>query len=563
MSHNLLIRNPVSTWTGTILSSEFTALDAQLSAGVNGDEGGCSAPATVINLGGAGMAVTGPLVIARGGQAYAAAPGVFQLQDGDYPQLGPYHVGRTRQVVYPCLAGRPMQKPGWFPRWVDCGMQSLAPTLDLSDGNGPLPARLVVPFRAHDGATLSSITLNWRIASPHTQLPSKTPSARVVRANAAGQLTPLTSVAAGADSNGFIFSPKANTVATWVGQQTITLPCDQDNVVDVGTYTYYVEIVEEQGISGWPWLLIVKQPVLAMEMQLLGTLTSGLISIDGVTLVEGSRVLVQGLGTATGPFNGIWTAHAGQWTRAADFQAATDYTQGVIIPVQQGANFGGSYWQGVQASWTLGTTPIGTLTWGSGSTPSPIPVGFQVVPSAPNGFWYQCVGAMGPVVATNATFPPPYQSITIASSLVPAQAIEIDITSVGLVGIAQFSWKLGGVVQGANLLTAPSVSLAAGITVLFSAGAYFANTVYVTNPTTGGIPGLLEPSWPTTVGATIVSGNLIFQCMGATQSPLSFVSRGPDDALTSRNVGTELLPYGNIFQSFTATYTNITQAAFD
>jgi len=171
---------------------------------------------------------------------------------------------------------------------------------------------------------------------------------------------------------------------------------------------------------------------------------------------------------------------------------------------------------------------------------------------------------MGPVSSSNNTFPPPYPTVTISSAAVPPQVVEIDITSVGALGVAQFQWKLGGVVQGTNLVTAATVQLAAGISATFAAaGLYSANTVYISAPSTGGFPSVTEPAWPTTVGATVANGNCIFQCMGPTASFLNFVPRGQDDAPTKSNAQTELLPYGNIFQNVVASYTNIATAGFD
>ena len=59
MSHNSRIRTP-GTWTGSFLPSEFTTLDANLAAAVNGDDGGVWAPSSLLTIGGLGLSVTGP-----------------------------------------------------------------------------------------------------------------------------------------------------------------------------------------------------------------------------------------------------------------------------------------------------------------------------------------------------------------------------------------------------------------------------------------------------------------------------------------------------------------------
>lgn len=82
----------------------------------------------------------------------------------------------------------------------------------------------------------------------------------------------------------------------------------------------------------------------------------------------------------------------------------------------------------------------------------------------------------GPVVATGTTPP------TVTLSGTPTSAtntIEIDITGIGILGVALFSWKWNGVVQQTAQVTAASFPLAGtGITASFGAGTYAANDVY-------------------------------------------------------------------------------------
>lgn len=64
---------------------------------------------------------------------------------------------------------------------------------------------------------------------------------------------------------------------------------------------------------------------------------SGLQTIDGVTLVDGDRVLVKDQGTA-GQFNGIYNAHSGAWTRASDFDGtpSNEVSSGDFTFIQEG-----------------------------------------------------------------------------------------------------------------------------------------------------------------------------------------------------------------------------------
>jgi hypothetical protein len=104
---------------------------------------------------------------------------------------------------------------------------------------------------------------------------------------------------------------------------------------------------------------------------------SGLLTIDGVTLTDGDRVLLTG--QATGSQNGPWVAHAGAWTRP------TDYPSGGTIPtnrayfVQQGTAWADTGWTltndvpiTVDTTGTVWTqfTGLGEVTAGTGLTKS-------------------------------------------------------------------------------------------------------------------------------------------------------------------------------------------------
>jgi phage-related tail fiber protein len=84
---------------------------------------------------------------------------------------------------------------------------------------------------------------------------------------------------------------------------------------------------------------------------------SGLLSVDGVQLVAGNRVLVKN--QADGAQNGIYVAAAGAWPRAADADAALEVTPGMLVPVEQGTVNADSVWQLVSdAPINLGATEL-------------------------------------------------------------------------------------------------------------------------------------------------------------------------------------------------------------
>lgn len=84
---------------------------------------------------------------------------------------------------------------------------------------------------------------------------------------------------------------------------------------------------------------------------------SGLQTIDGVTLVDGDRVLVTGQTTAAD--NGIWEADTGTWTRTPDFNGSFDAVKGTLIYVTDGSTYGESFWTlNTDNVFVIGTTGL-------------------------------------------------------------------------------------------------------------------------------------------------------------------------------------------------------------
>lgn len=92
--------------------------------------------------------------------------------------------------------------------------------------------------------------------------------------------------------------------------------------------------------------------------------TGGLLTVDGITVAAGDRVLVKNQATTTE--NGIYVAAAGAWTRATDANANSGTGNAAINPgtfvfVEQGTSFGATAWVvTTQGTITLGSTAI---TW--------------------------------------------------------------------------------------------------------------------------------------------------------------------------------------------------------
>lgn len=73
----------------------------------------------------------------------------------------------------------------------------------------------------------------------------------------------------------------------------------------------------------------------------LGALT-GLLTVDGVTVVAGDRVLVKN--QTSGAQNGIWVASAGAWARATDADSSAEVTSGMYVFVSEGTTNADSSW---------------------------------------------------------------------------------------------------------------------------------------------------------------------------------------------------------------------------
>ena len=96
--------------------------------------------------------------------------------------------------------------------------------------------------------------------------------------------------------------------------------------------------------------------------------TSGLLTIDGVTLAAGDRVLLTAQTTASQ--NGVYVASSGTWARAADAAAGstTEMAPGAFWFVSEGTTYGKTQWRCNNTGIiTIGTTAITIVQFGAAS----------------------------------------------------------------------------------------------------------------------------------------------------------------------------------------------------
>ncbi|TDF32966.1 head decoration protein [Delftia tsuruhatensis] len=116
----------------------------------------------------------------------------------------------------------------------------------------------------------------------------------------------------------------------------------------------------DAAVQGYKW----KEPVRAATTA--NITLSGAQTIDGVAVVAGDRVLVKN--QAAGASNGIYLAATGAWTRATDFDAASEVL-GAAVFVSEGSTQGNQQWQmTTDAPITIGTTALAWAQFGGGAS---------------------------------------------------------------------------------------------------------------------------------------------------------------------------------------------------
>lgn len=383
-----------ATWTTGNYSptlNDWLSLDAKCMQSINAVMGGTWAPLTPINIQGAGLTLGAGLII-QGPSGYLRSntAGAFKITLGTWPQLGTAHAGRTRTIVTNCVTGRSnVQGNPYVTPPTPIIPSQLVPNLAAGGAQTQLgtgiPIGFTVPLRVANGATLSLATVRFKVGYPHSSAPTP-PKLRIVRVDPNGVAVPLTSQAAGGDANGYI-SPTINSGSAWYDGgvvQTLTITCDQNNLVDTSQYNYELDVVEESGMTGFPWSAQLQNAVTAtttgQNIALRGTGSSP--SLDGVTLLTGTVILVKDQADPT--YNGIWTVNT--TSNAPYTQIAISPGGGLVVPVStNGAQNGGTVWAEQPTSGNQ-LPPL----WAASTA---YRAGQLVAPSTANGMIFQCTTA--------------------------------------------------------------------------------------------------------------------------------------------------------------------------
>jgi len=343
------------TWTGgsyTFTPADMASLDAKQFAMVNGDRGGMWAPSNTLDIGNAGLALTGPLQLGRAGSLSTnlASGARIKLNAGEWPLLEPGHTGRTRRIAQHVAPARTAQLGD-----VQFGTAGQLRTMALSIRKGDdivTQPEFVTPLRVHNGATLNKVSFYFRVPVSRTTAPLQAPRFRVVRLDKGTGLTyPLKTTT---DGTGYDSPTNVQDAATWYAGgavQTFDYVPDAGTVIDTLNNAYFTQTIEERTAADktvrpdGKLLREIKADVVAASTVTMAL--TGLPTIDGQTPSAGQAVLLKNQSTARE--NGIWLVSSGGWTRAGYCDDTADMTRGFLVRVAiAGAAAsvnGGTVWQ--------------------------------------------------------------------------------------------------------------------------------------------------------------------------------------------------------------------------
>jgi hypothetical protein len=136
------------------------------------------------------------------------------------------------------------------------------------------------------------------------------------------------------------------------------------------------------------------------------------VTIDGVTMIAGDRVLLKGQSAPAENGIWVWNGAAAAMTRALDAATAADFYTGFLVYVYAGSTYTGTSWVfTTSVAITLGTTALAFtgLTGASGPTGATGPTGAQggtgpAGPPGSNAPPYICIQDQKPISTQGGTF---------------------------------------------------------------------------------------------------------------------------------------------------------------
>lgn len=150
----------------------------------------------------------------------------------------------------------------------------------------------------------------------------------------------------------------APTAAVSLNNQKITNLAEPTVSTDAATKNYV-----DSAVNGTDWKQSVRAATTGSNLAAL----SGLLTIDGITLVANDRVLVKD--QTTGSANGIYLAASGAWTRSLDADVNAEVTAGLSVMVTEGTTLADTQWRlTTNDAVVVGTTALVFAQIGAGSS---------------------------------------------------------------------------------------------------------------------------------------------------------------------------------------------------
>lgn len=140
-----------------------------------------------------------------------------------------------------------------------------------------------------------------------------------------------------------------------LAQPTADVPFNSRKITGLGDPTAAQDAATKNYVDLAVQGLDPKQSVKAASTANIATL-SGTMTIDGVALVAGDRVLVKDQSTASA--NGVYVVAAGSWSRAADMNAWDEHVSAYLFVEQGTVNADMGFLCTVDPGGMLGTTPV-------------------------------------------------------------------------------------------------------------------------------------------------------------------------------------------------------------
>lgn len=150
----------------------------------------------------------------------------------------------------------------------------------------------------------------------------------------------------------------APTASVSLNSQKITNLAEPTLSSDAATKNYV-----DSAVNGTDWKQSVRVATTGSNLAAL----SGLLTIDGITLVANDRVLVKD--QTTGSANGIYVAASGAWARSTDADANAEVTAGLSVMVTEGTTLADTQWRlTTNDSIVVGTTSLVFAQIGAGTS---------------------------------------------------------------------------------------------------------------------------------------------------------------------------------------------------